>query len=320
MIAFIFPGQGSQYVGMGKDLVENHVCAREVFESADKALGFSISQLCFNGPEDILRQTENAQPAILTTSIAALEVFKSVLKDKLNLEIKPLYVAGLSLGEYTALVAAGVLNFEDAVMLVRKRGMYMEEAAKNNPGKMLSIIGLSREDAEEICRTSNCEIANLNCPGQVVVSGNPENIDKAIDLANKKGAKRTVALNVSGAFHCSLMQPAKDKLAKEIEQFSFNSSSVDVVSNVTARGHSDIVEIKQNLIKQVSSSTHWEDSIKFIIDKEVSLFFEIGPGTVLKGLNRRIDSSVKTVNLGNVNQINDFATKENLDSLNCMVK
>ena len=319
MISFIFPGQGSQYVGMGKDLYENYACARKVFDSANRILGFSITDLCFNGPEELLSQTENAQPAILTTSIASLEVLREVLKQQLDVKITPSYVAGLSLGEYTALFVAGVLKLEDAVMLVRKRGMYMKEAAKSNPGKMLSIIGLSQEDVQDTCSNSNCEIANLNCPGQVVISGSPENIQRAADLASKKGAKRTIVLKVSGAFHCSLMDPAKEKLAKEMEQVSFNSPSMEVVSNVTKRGHSNIEEIRQNLIKQVSSSTYWEDSIKFMVSKGVDVFLEIGPGTVLKGLNRRIDSNVKTINLGNTDQISSFVTRDNLQSLNCFI-
>jgi len=311
MMVFIFPGQGSQFVGMGKDLCEKFPAAAKIFEEADKALGFSISKLCFDGPEDVLNKTENAQPAILTTSIAAHTAFEQLIGDQLGKKLKPSYVAGLSLGEYTALIVAGVLRFEDGVQLVRKRGLYMEEAALNNPGKMICILGLSREQVIEICKETQCEIANLNCPGQVVVSGTDANIDAAIGVAQNKGALRVIPLKVSGAFHCSLMQTAKEKLTSEIDQFVFNVPSVPVVSNVTAQGHRDIVQIKANLIKQVSCSTFWEDSVKWMISKGVNTFFEIGPGIVLKGLNRKIDSGLTTVNLGTSEQINKFTTEEN---------
>jgi len=298
MSAYIFPGQGAQFVGMGKDLYENFPIAKKIFDKADEVLKLKISDLCFYGPQDKLTSTENAQPAILTTSIAVLEAFKE--KNKLQ----PQFCAGLSLGEYSALVAAGVLSFEDAVSLVRKRGQFMEEAARNNPGKMLSVIGLDRGTVGNICKETGCEIANLNCPEQVVISGKTVSIDKAVESAKAKGAKRAILLDVSGAFHSSLMEEARAKLSLEINKVKFNPPKIPIISNVTAKSETNTEAIRENLIKQVSSSTYWEDSIRYMIGQGVDCFFEIGPGTVLRGLNKRINPELKTVNLGNAEQIN----------------
>ena len=312
MISYIFPGQGAQFVGMGKDLYDNFLSAKNIFEKADKRLGFNIKELCFNGPQDKLTSTENAQPAILTVSIAALEAFKEYIKDNTgSLDIVPKFTAGLSLGEYSALVAAQVISFEDAVYLVRKRGEFMEEAAKNNPGKMLSVIGLSREIVGEICKESGCEVANLNSPGQIVISGRIEQINKATELAKAKEAKRVIPLDVSGAFHCSLMKEAQLKLTKEIQQMKFNQPKFPVVSNVTAKPETNPQNISDNLIKQVSSSTYWQDSVGLMVAEGVDCFLEIGPGAVLRGLNRRITPETKTLNLGNAEQIKSFAENYN---------
>jgi [acyl-carrier-protein] S-malonyltransferase len=300
MLAYIFPGQGAQFVGMGKDLYDNFPIAKNIFDKADKVLGFKISELCFNGPQDKLTSTENAQPAILITSIAALEALKEKSK------LQPKFCAGLSLGEYSALVAAEVLSFEDAIYLVRKRGQFMEEAAKNNPGKMLSIIGLDRSKVEGICSETGCEIANLNCPGQVVISGTALTIQGAMESAKTQGAKHTILLQVSGAFHSSLMEEARAKLSVEIGKVKFDPPNIPIVSNVTAKSETDTEAIRKNLIKQVSSSTYWEDSIRYMVSQGVDCFLEIGPGVVLKGLNKRINPEIKTVNLGNIEQINTF--------------
>ncbi|MFC1709169.1 ACP S-malonyltransferase [Candidatus Omnitrophota bacterium] len=307
MLAYIFPGQGAQFVGMGKDLYENFSSSKNIFEKADKKLGFSISDLCFNGPQEKLTSTENAQPAILTVSIAALEALKEYAANtSCPLKLEPGFTGGLSLGEYSALVAAESLSFEDVLQLVRKRGQFMEEAAKNNPGKMLSIIGLPKEVVEEICRQSSCEIANLNSPGQIVISGRIADIDKAMDMAKAKGAKRAIMLDVSGAFHCSLMKEAEAKLTEEIRKLTFKQPKLPIVSNVTAKGEVDPQNITNNLIKQVSSSTYWQDSISFMVANGADCILEIGPGAVLRSLNRRITPDTKTVNLGNTEQIKSF--------------
>lgn len=313
MIAYIFPGQGAQFVGMGKDLYETFLSSREIFKIADKVLGFSISALCFSGPQDKLTSTENAQPAIMTVSIAALEALKEVDRVSHNTwGFRPAFVAGLSLGEYSALVAAKALSFEQAIDLVRKRGIYMQEAAKANPGKMLSIIGLSRQEVENICKDTRCEIANLNCPGQIVISGRIGQAEKAKQLAEERAAKQAVFLEVSGAFHSSLMQQAELKLANEINKVGFRSAGIAIVSNVTAKGAENSKEVVRNLIRQVSSCTYWEESIRFMASKGVDCFLEIGPGSVLRGLNRRINPELKTINIGTAEQVRSFIHEQSM--------
>ena len=290
-IAYIFPGQGAHYVGMGKDLYMKSSLAYEVFEQANVLLGFDLARLCFEGPADRLAQTENSQPAIFTLSIA---LFRTVEK-----ELPPASaLAGLSLGEYSALTAGGAISFEQGLCLVRKRGEFMQSASKSNPGRMVCVIGLPRKDIEEIAQQSGVEIANLNCPGQIVLSGTTESIRQAIELAKKKGAKRTIMLEVSGAFHSSLMRPAKVRLEKEIQKVNFCRPSVPLVSNVSA-DYTDTPEIiKADLIKQIDHPTYWEDSIRRMIKDGIDTFFEIGPGQTLKGILRRIDPTVEVVSVG----------------------
>jgi [acyl-carrier-protein] S-malonyltransferase len=289
-IAFLFAGQGSQYVGMGKGLYESFPAIKAIFDKADKVLGFSLSGLMFKGPSEELTRTQNCQPAILTASIAALEAYRSVVNCQLSI-IR--FVAGLSLGEYSALVAAGALSFEDAVYLVRRRGEFMEEEALKKPGKMLSIIGLDAAKVRRICSEADIEIANLNCPGQIVVSGGANEIAKAQELAKNNGAKMAVMLDVSGAFHSSFMKGASLRLAAELEKIKISAPLIPVLSNVTARPVKSAAEIKNNLILQVYSSVLWEDSMKFALSEGIKNFIEFGPGKVLKGLMRRIDSGAQ---------------------------
>ena len=292
--AFLFAGQGSQYIGMGEDLYESFPESKAIFDKADKILGFSITNLCFKGPQEELTQTANCQPAILTASIAAWEAFSSVVSRKSYVVS---YAAGLSLGEYSALVAAQALSFEDAVYLVRRRGEFMEEEAGKNPGKMLSIIGLDLVTVKKICSQSQTEIANINCPGQIVISGGREGIEKAREVAGELGAKMAIVLEVSGAFHSSFMKDVTFKLATELEKIKINTPSIPVVCNVTGRQTLSPNEIKDNLIKQVVSCVLWEDSMKFILSRGITKFFEFGPGKVLKGLMRRIDANAEVINI-----------------------
>jgi len=295
MVALIFPGQGTQYAGMGKDFYEAFKESKAVFDRADEILGFSLTKLCFEGPIEELTKTINCQPAILTASIAAFEAFKTAFSSQLAAVS---YTAGLSLGEYSALVASGALSFEDGLRLVRKRAELMEETAKKHPGKMSAILGLGRKELEEICRDASCEIANLNCPAQVVISGKAEAVDKAKEEALSKGAKRALDLEVSGAFHSSLMREAAVNFSEFLKKFNLENSFIPVISNVTARPQQNKEEIAQNLIKQIFSPVLWEDSIRFIAAQGVKTFYEIGPGNVLKGLLRKINPELNVVNIG----------------------
>lgn len=293
-IAFLFSGQGSQYIGMGKDLYSAFPESQAIFDKADEILGYSISKICFEGPEVELTKTQNCQPAVLVVSIAALAAFKATFKQKMP-DVS--YVAGLSLGEYSALVAAQCLNFEDAVYLVRRRGEFMEETAAKIPGKMLSLIGFDLEKVRKICSETNSEIANINSPGQIVISGGEKEIMEAKKIAEDRGVRRAIILAVSGAFHSSLMKEASLKLVRELERITITSPKIPVISNVTAKPVSGPIEIKENLIKQVASSVLWEDSMRFILSKGIKKYLEFGPGRVLKGLMRRIDETAEVSSL-----------------------
>lgn len=293
--ALIFPGQGAQFVGMGKDLYEQFPQAKEVFDKANAILKFDLKKLCFEGPQNELSTTNNSQPAILTASVAALRAFEA---SPLYAQYTPKFSLGLSLGEYTALVAAGSISFEDALVLVRKRGEYMEDASKKNPGKMACVMGMEMKAVEDLCKGFGCEIANLNCPGQVVVSGKTNNVELFASFAKEKGAKRVLMLEVSGPFHSSLMTPARDKLKDYIEKVQISAPKISFISNVDAKVQSDPAKIKENLIMQVNSRTLWEESIKLVAESGVKTFLEIGPGQVLKGLLKKIDPKLEVKNVG----------------------
>lgn len=291
--ALIFPGQGAQYVGMGRDLYEQCPAAKVIYEKANKILGFDISKICFEGPEDELTRTDICQPAILITSIAALRSLESILSSP----ISPKAALGLSLGEYTALVCAASILFEDAVHLVRKRGQFMEEASQKNPGTMVSIIGLSFEETRKACEETGAQIANLNSPGQIVISGAKEKVEAASLLAKERGAKRVIPLDVSGAFHSDLMESAANKLKMEIDKINISVPKIKVISNVTAKYEATTEEIKDNLVAQVKSPVLWEDSIRFLAKEGVKRFIEVGPGKILAGLLRRIDLNLECFNV-----------------------
>jgi len=294
-IAFLFPGQGSQAVGMGKELSENYEVARRTFEEADDALGYKLSQVCFEGPEEKLKLTEITQPAILTTSIAALRV----LQEK---GVAPQFVAGHSLGEYSAHVAAGTLIFADAARTVRNRGKYMQEAVPVGVGAMAAILGMPLDKVIEIASDAAqgevCQVGNINSPEQIVISGNTGAVTRVIALATERGAKKAVSLPVSAPFHCSLMQPAQDRLANDLAAVRFQNPSCPVICNVDAAPLTTADASRDALIRQVTGTVRWEPSIRLLIDKGASLFIEVGPGKVLWGLMRQIDRSKTCTTVG----------------------
>jgi [acyl-carrier-protein] S-malonyltransferase len=294
-IAFLFPGQGSQHAGMGKDLAEKFPAARQIFEEADTALGFALSKLCFNGPSDQLELTENTQPAILTVSIAALRVMEREGFPK------PDFVAGHSLGEYSALVAAGSLSLTDAIKTVRARGRYMQEAVPVGVGAMAAILGADLDVIISACAEAAegqvCSAANINSPNQVVIAGDTAAIDRAIALLKDRGAKRAMKLKVSAPFHCALMQPAQERLAVDLNEILFQDVGTPIVTNVDARAISSGAEARDALVRQVSQPVRWLESVEFLISQGVQSLVEIGPGKVLSGLVRQIDRSPRCVNV-----------------------
>jgi [acyl-carrier-protein] S-malonyltransferase len=294
-IAYIFPGQGSQSPGMGKNLAEQFSAARLVFEEADEALGFALSEMCFNGPAEQLQLTENTQPAILATSIAALRAMENEGFPK------PGFVAGHSLGEYSALVAAGALSLGDAVRTVRQRGQYMQEAVPVGTGAMAAILGADVETVNAACAEAAqdevCSAANINSPNQIVIAGAAAAIDRAIEIVKARGAKRAVKLNVSAPFHCAMMLPAQERLAVDLNALDFKDLSAPLVTNVDAGPINKGGDARDALIRQVSQPVRWLESVEFLAKQGVQTFIEIGPGKVLSGLVRQIDRELRCLNV-----------------------
>jgi len=303
-IAFVFPGQGSQYVGMGKDLVAKFSYTKKFFDEANASLGFDLSKLCFEGPEDELKKTENTQPAILTVSAMCLEALRSF--GKIAVEA----VAGHSLGEYTALYAAGSLSFRDAVKLVNLRGKFMQNAVPLGEGTMAAILGLDRNIVNDICIKASSkgtvEAANINSPGQIVISGKVAGVAEASGLCKEAGAKRVIELQVSAPFHSSLMKPAADSLAEELNKITIKDASIPVVSNVTADYVTSAGTIKELLIRQMTSPVLWEDSIMKMSNDGFDTFIEVGPGKVLTGLIKKINPKLKIYNVADAATLGDF--------------
>jgi [acyl-carrier-protein] S-malonyltransferase len=300
-LALLFPGQGSQSVGMGKELAEKYAEARQTFEEADEALGYKLSEVCFDGPEDKLRMTEITQPAILTVSVAALRILQTRIP-------KPSYVAGHSLGEYTAHVAAGTFSFADAVRTVRNRGKYMQEAVPVGVGAMAAVLGMEFDKVAEVCRDAAedevCEPANINSPEQVVISGNTAAVERAAKLADERGAKRAKLLPVSAPFHCALMKPAQDRLEADLDALKRQKPVYAVACNVDATLVTDDQAARDTLLRQVTGSVKWDQCMRLLIAEGVERFIEVGPGKVLCGLMRQIDRSKSCVNVSDEASLN----------------
>lgn len=306
--AYVFPGQGSQVVGMGSELYQNSPAAKDVFDAADESLGFSLSSLIFQGPVRELQDTVNSQPAIMTVSIACLKAMEEALGPE---TVVPKLVAGHSLGEYTSMVVAGVLGFGDAVQLVRERGRLMQDASIDRPGGMAAIIGLKELALEQICAETGVELANINTDDQIVISGDKIAVARAMDLAGARGAKKTIPLSVSGAFHSSRMRGAEAGLAAAINDLEFNDPTVPIIANSDSAPLTTAQEVKDELVQGLCQCVQWKSSVDYMVSSGVSQFIEFGPAGVLSGLIKRIDRSVQTVALSDSASISKLGTEAN---------
>jgi [acyl-carrier-protein] S-malonyltransferase len=297
--ALLFAGQGAQVVGMGQDLAACFPSARAWFDRANTALGYDLAAICFKGPEAELTRTENAQPGIFLVSWVAFQVLKERVP-ALQFEA----TAGLSLGEFTALTAAGVMSFEEGLRVVRQRGRFMQEACEATQGGMAAIIGLDESLTREVCVEAGVELANLNCPGQIVISGEEEKMSRACELARAKGAKKAVPLPVAGAYHSKLMAGAQPKLQSALVGVPIQSPSLTVISNVSARPHGPLAEIQSLLVRQVTAPVRWEESMRYLIAQGFTRFIELGPGTALSGFMKRIDKNARMFNVADVTSLN----------------
>lgn len=304
--AFLFPGQGAQAVGMGQELYQQSEQAKIIFNSIDDSLGRSLTKIMFEGPEDELRETINAQPAIMAVSLACLSTMKAELGD--SFLSSPSMMAGHSLGEYSALAASGVLSVADASLLVQKRGELMQIACDQNPGTMAAILGMDQDLIFEIAKSSGTYVSNINTQEQIVISGQKEKIQIAMDMASEKGAKRVIPLNVGGAFHSGLMEPARPGLEEAVESVRFTDSSVPIVANCSAQPISDSESIKKELITQISGCVNWKDTIQYMIDQGVTDFYEIGPGRALSGMVKKINKEMNTFNISDLVSIRELKT------------
>lgn len=305
-VAWVFPGQGSQTVGMVRDLYDNIPRAKAIFDRADEALGLSLTRIVFEGPEEELRQTINAQPALLTASYICLEAAREVGGNSLP---GPSFLAGHSLGEYTALLVAGVFDFDTAVRLARERGRLMHEAGQARPGSMAAVLGMDESKLAGICNESGAVMANVNSPGQIVISGAVDSVERAMKMASDAGAKRVVPLQVSGAFHSPLMQPAVDGLSEYINSLSLKEPSVPVIGNIRAEPLTSAETVKAELLDQLLNPVQWVRTIEYISGKGVPTFIEIGPGKVLNGLIKRINPEARTINIGDLESIRMLASE-----------
>jgi len=302
-VAYVFPGQESHSVGMGLDLYVHYTSAREVFDEVDKNLGFSLSRLCFEGPQDDLKQTVNVQPALLATSVACLRAAQEVSNNGIP---EPTFVAGHDVGTYAALVASGVLSLADAARLIRERGRLMNEAGQRAGGGMVSLTGLDIEVFKNICCSAGVEIAYIDAPDQVTLSGTNENLTKARRLAQIKGARRIVPLRVSGPFNCILMEPAIERLRNAISEFTFNKPTVPITANVTAQPLTDLEAIKEELVSQIVRPVQWQQSVENMIARGVTTFFEMGPGEMLTRLIKRISPGAQAFNINNAQTVSEI--------------